>query len=353
MNFYRHIIRPLLFRLPAEYAYHLGADALRPRTLWKALAAVGAFQAPDTPVEVAGIPLKNPIGLAAGFDKDCNILPGLSALGFGYLTCGTVTRDVRAGNPSPRLLRDASREAIINSFGFPSVGLEVAARNLERGRERVNGVPIVASVSGTEIGDIVACHRRLQPLSEAVEVNISSPNTAGLRMFHDARVLRELLDAINEDKTRPLFIKMPPFPIQEADADAHDLILSLAEICVEAGVDALSVANTQPVANDRLAVGSGGLSGKPILDDTVRMVSEVRARIGDAAAINACGGIFDADDARRALDAGADTVQLLTGMVYRGPRVAVHMARRLAEIAAREGVLDAETRRDEGTRRVL
>ena len=331
MNLYRRVIRPLLFTLPAEYAYHLGTDALRPRMVWNALARLGAFQAPDSPVEVAGIPLKNPIGLAAGFDKDCNILPSLAALGFGYLTCGTVTREVRAGNPSPRLLRDVDSEAIINAFGFPSVGLEVAARNLERGRERVNGVPIVASVSGTEIGDIVACHRRLQPLSEAVEVNISSPNTAGLRMFHDTRVLRELLDALNEDKTRPLFVKMPPFPTSESDAESRDLILSLADVCVEAGVDALSVANTQPVADDRLAIGSGGLSGKPILDDTVRMVADVRARIGDAAAINACGGIFDAEDARRALDAGANTVQLLTGMVYRGPRVAAHMARGLAE----------------------
>ena len=221
--------------------------------------------------------------------------------------------------------------------------MEVAARNLERGRERVNGVPIVASVSGTAIGDIVVCHRRLQPLSEAVEVNISSPNTAGLRMFHDARVLRELLDAINEDKTRPLFVKMPPFPTRETDADARELILSLAETCVDAGVDALSVANTQPVSDDRLAVGAGGLSGKPILDDTVRMVSEVRARIGDAAAINACGGIFTAEDARRALDAGADTAQLLTGMVYRGPRVAVHMARGL----------NAEAQRRRGAQRVF
>ena len=348
MSIYRRIIRPLLFRLPAEYAYHLGTDALRPRVIWKALASVGAFRAPDAPTQVAGIPLRNPIGLAAGFDKDCNILPSLSTLGFGYLTCGTVTRDVRAGNPSPRLLRDTSREAIINSFGFPSVGLEVAAHNLERGRKSVGDTPIVASVSGTAIGDIVTCHRRLQPLSDAIEVNISSPNTAGLRLFHDTRVLRELLDAINEEKTRPLFIKMPPFPTRETDANVHDLILSLAEVCVDAGVDALSVANTQSVADDRLAVGSGGLSGRPILDDTVRMVSEVRARVGDAAAINACGGIFTAEDARRAMDAGADTVQLLTGMVYRGPRVAAHIARGLAEIAERRGREQNSTQRRKG-----
>ena len=228
------------------------------------------------------------------------------------------------------------------------MGLEVAAHNLERGRESVGDTPIVASVSGTAIGDLVTCHRRLQPLSEAIEVNISSPNTAGLRLFHDTRVLRELLDAINEEKTRPLFIKMPPFPTRETDANVHDLILSLAEVCVDAGVDALSVANTQPVADDKLAVGSGGLSGKPILDDTVRMVSEVRARVGDAADINACGGIFTAEDARRAMDVGADTVQLLTGMVYRGPRVAAHIARGLAEIAERRGREQNSTQRRRG-----
>ena len=335
---YESLIRPLLFTLPPERAQQLADQALRLWPLWRLVSRVSGPGAKELRTSVGGVEVANPVGLAAGYDKNCEFTPGLSGLGFGYLTCGTVTYDARPGNPGTRLIRDPSRQALINALGFPGVGLETAAANLARDRRRSGDTPIVASVSGTGIDDIVVCHRRIEPLVDAVEINISSPNTAGLRLFHDADVLAELLASVNERKLRPLFVKMPPFPPSEVDAARHELVLSLAEVCVSAGVDALTIANTQPVLDARLGVGSGGLSGRPIREPMLRMVSTVRERVGDATAINACGGVFTATDAWMALCAGADTVQLLTGMVYRGPGVARDIAKGLRCLLSRHGL---------------
>lgn len=335
---YESLLRPLLFRLPPEQAQHLADQTLRAWPLWQTLSAFSAIERPELATSIGGLELANPIGLAAGYDKNCQLTPGLSSLGFGYVTCGTVTLDARPGNPGVRLLRDPGNSALINALGFPGDGLEAAAENLSKDRQLVGSTPVVVSVSGTEIDDIVACHRRLEPLVDAVEVNISSPNTAGLRIFHDTSVLAELIEAISEQRSRPLFVKMPPFPERAANAEQHDLVMSLAEACVSAGVAALSVANTQPVPDARLGVGTGGLSGKPIYWQMIRMVSEVRAVVGNSTAINACGGIFTAEDAWRALSSGADTVQLLTGMVYRGPGVARNIARGLSRLMSLHGL---------------
>ena len=335
---YESVIRPLLFTLPPERAQHLADQALRLWPLWRALSSINSVSATQLAASVGGLEISNPVGLAAGYDKNCELTPGLAGLGFGYVTCGTVTREARPGNPGVRLLREPSRRALINSLGFPGDGLEAAATNLARDRTRVGATPIVASVSGTDIQDIVVCHRRLEPLSDGIEINISSPNTAGLRQFHDPVVLTELLTAIDERRSTPLFVKIPPFAARDVDPDNHDLMLSLAEVCAAAGVEALTVANTQPVVDDRLGVGSGGLSGRPILGQMLRMVSEVRELVGAGMSINACGGIFTAIDAWQALSAGADSVQLLTGMVYRGPGIAGDIARQLAGLVTRHGL---------------
>ena len=272
--------------------------------------------------------------MAAGLDKDCKVLPALSSLGFGYVTCGTVTLHPRIGNPKKRLIRDRSRKALINSMGFPNNGLSAAAERIEQVRRRGLNTPIVASVSGTEGNDIVTCHRRLEPLVDAVEINISSPNTEGLRIFQEPDVLETLLNTINAGRSKPLFVKMPPFPSRDTDAAHHSRALTLAEVCVTKQVDALTIANTQPEAHPELEVGSGGLSGKPIYGRMVEMVSEVREHIGERADINACGGIFTAKDARNVIEAGAQTVQLLTGFVYNGPCVSPHINKALSNSLA-------------------
>ena len=335
---YESLVRPLLFRLPPERAQRLADLALGLWPLWRALSSVSQFESPALHTTVAGLDLDNPVGLAAGYDKNCVLVPSLSSLGFGYVTCGTVTQNPRPGNPGIRLIRSVPRGALINSLGFPGMGLESAAESIEIGRPRSSNVPLVVSVSGTDIDQIVTCHRRLEPLTDAVEVNVSSPNTAGLRVFHDPDVLTELLTAIGEQQSKPLFLKFPPFPPEDEDPDQYGRARELAESCVSCGVDALTVANTQPVTDPRLGVGTGGLSGRPILGQTLRMVSEVCGWVGDVVAINACGGIFSSWDAWQALAAGADTVQLLTGFVYRGPGVARDICKGLAELAAIHGV---------------
>lgn len=336
MSTYSRLIRPLLFLLPPETAYHFAVQALRFYPLWRSLGKANGFKSPNLKREVAGITVENPIGLAAGFNKNCEAIPSLSSFGFGYLTCGTVTLHARPGNLGTRLLRDKRNTSLINSMGFPNNGLEVAVERIAGNQRYRKETPIVVSVSGTDIDEIVACHRRLEPLVDAVEVNISSPNTAGLRRFHDAEVLSELLTAVNEKREQPLFVKMPPFPSREENEEINKLMLSLAAVCASEKVGALTVANTQPVENAKLGVRSGGKSGKPIYDDMLRMVSEVRAVVGDAVAINACGGIFTAKDAWKALNAGADTVQLLTGMVFEGPLIAPAIAKGLDALASQE-----------------
>ncbi len=350
---YQKLIRSQLFRMDAEKAYHFAEHALGFSPIWRALSSFIRYESPNLRTAIAGIPIENPVGLAAGFDKDCKSLPALSSLGFGYVTCGTVTLEPREGNPKPRLFRDTSQESLLNSMGFPNEGLEKAASRIERHRRKLSRgsysrPPIVVSISGTEIDHILTCHRRLEPMVDAVEINISSPNTKGLRMFHDPRMLESLLHKVNDTRSKPLFVKLPPFPSKDEDAEHNHRALSLGKVCVSNQVAALTVANTLPVNDTRLEVGSGGLSGKPIYERMLQMVSEMRRHIGNETSINACGGIFSAEDAWRALQAGADTVQILTGFVYMGPRVARHinmgLADRISETAGVHSICDLATR---------
>ncbi len=334
---YRLLLRPLLFRLPPETAQSLADLALKQRWLWRMAARPADLR---LKARLAGLDLPNPIGLAAGYDKDCRLLSPLADLGFGYITGGTVTANPQAGNPRPRVLRDVRREALINSLGFPSKGLDHVCRRLEERRD-LTTAPTVVSVSGTTVGDILLCHRRVEPLADAVEINISSPNTAGLRVFQEAGALAELLGRVNERRQKPLFVKIPPYssePLKlEASSPPPEKIMDLVRTCVSEGIDALTVANTHPVEDPRLAVGSGGLSGRPIFQQTLRMVREVRREAGSRTAINACGGVFTGDDAWEALRAGADTVQLLTGLIYRGPGVVRSILQELLRRMEREG----------------
>jgi dihydroorotate dehydrogenase len=226
-------------------------------------------------------------------------------------------------------------------MGFPNVGLESAARRLEPAHRSLRGTPLVVSVSGLAAEEVVRCHRRLEPLADAIEVNISSPNTAGLRLFHEPRVLAELIDRVNEGRSKPLWVKMPPYPPAgegPGGGEGRDSVLALARACIDGGVDAITVANSRPTGDARLSTGSGGLSGKAVFPDTVRMVSDIRSEVGDGIAINACGGIFSPEDAWMVLRAGASTVQLYTGLVYRGPGVVRQINRGLLSIMEREGV---------------
>lgn len=336
---YKALLRPLLFLLPAEAAQKASHLALRQRYVWRAAAPFLRVRDERLAVQWCGHSLANPVGLAAGFDKTCGLLPSLAALGFGYLMCGTVTEEPRPGNPKPRLFRHVREQSLVNAMGFPNKGLEATARRLEHSERNSDATPVVVSVSGVTAEEMVTCHRRLEPLVDAVELNISSPNAAGLRVFHEPAALRELIGRVNESRSKPLMVKLPPYPSPngaQPGEQAREGALALANVCLTEGVDAVTVANSRPVTDARLSTGAGGLSGVPIFEDMIRMVADVRSEVGDTLAINACGGIFTGRDAWRALRAGATTVQLYTGLVYCGPGVVWAINRELLAITAKE-----------------
>ena len=338
---YANLVRPILFRLPAETAQKVAERALRRPILWKSLRPAFQVRGRRLKTTLCGILLSNPVGLAAGFDKDCEMIPSLASLGFGYLTVGTVTEHPRPGNPKPRLLRDAGEASLINAMGFPGKGLVPAARRLELYRSGGSRTTIVVSISGVTVEEIVRCHRRLEALADAVEINISSPNTAGLRLFHESDALTELLSAVNEARHRPLIVKLPPYPAPKVPADdfekARDMLMALVRVCKEQGVDGLTLANSRPTKDSRLAVGSGGLSGRPVFSRMLEMVRDVRSEVGDDMTINACGGVFTGEDALAAIGAGASTVQTYTGFVYRGPTVAREINKEILAAMSRAG----------------
>ena len=328
LSIYTRLVRPLLFRLPPERAQRLAETILVAGPVWRALSGLND---PRLHCDVAGMRLPNPIGLAAGYDKDCLMLDRLASLGFGYMVGGTVTAEPRSGNPRPRIVRNPRDGSLVNSLGFPSRGVEEVTRRLSR---RLPGVPLLVSISGLSVEEFALCYRRLAPLCDGVELNVSSPNTQGIRVFQEPERLSELLSALGAEKTGPLLLKLPPY----FDGHQRDGVMSLVEVCLDGGVEGVTVANTHPVPDERLAVGRGGLSGRPLLPHTLRMVSDIRSHAGDGLAINGCGGISSGEDALSVLRAGADTLQLFTGFVYEGPWLVKRINRYLLECMAREGV---------------
>jgi dihydroorotate dehydrogenase len=274
---------------------------------------------------MAGIALRNPVGLAAGLDKQCAYLDSLGHMGFGYVVGGTVTYAARPGNPKPRVLRLTKISSLINALGFPCEGLGPAVRRLERLRDRP--ARVMVSIAALDELETQTCVRELEPHVDALELNISSPNTAGLRKFQEPEALRVLLAMLNEVRRKPLFVKLPPY----SDDAGREGVLGLVRVCREVGVTGLTAINTVPVEDARLAMGRGGLSGAAILADMLRVVPEVRAEAGAGMVVNACGGIATADDAARALAAGADTVQLYSSLVFHGPGTVRNIVNGLAE----------------------
>ena len=322
---YRRVVRPLLFLLPPEIAQQAAERALGARSVWRLTASLHADGAAHA--SMAGIPLRNPVGLAAGFDKRCALLEPLGDLGFGYVVGGTVTFGARPGNPKPRLMRLPEGESLINALGFPSEGLEPVARNLRALRRRPT--PVLVSVAALDEAETARCLEVLEPLVDGIEVNISSPNTAGLRRFQEPEHLRALLGRLNARRTKPLFVKLPPY----MDEPQRENVLSLLRVCAEVGVSGVTAINTVPTDEPRMATRRGGISGRAILPEMLRIIPELRREAGGGMTINACGGIASAADAAAALDAGADTVQLYTALVYRGPGVVREIT---AGLASRE-----------------
>ncbi len=322
MGMYRAAGLPLFYALPPEAAHRFAGVLLGLPLPWASIG--GAVEDPRLAVSIAGVELRNPVGLAAGFDKACRHLDALGRLGFGYVVGGTITHAPRRGNPKPRIVRYPARRSMANAMGLPNPGASEAAAHLRR---TARTAPRFASLADEATADVVASHAMLEPLVDAVELNASSPNAPWRRDRDNEAHLAELLGELRARRSKPLFVKLPPF---RTDVE-RGVVLALARVAQEGGADGLTCSNTRPVAEPRLAAGAGGLSGRALFEDTARIVREVRAATGGTLAINACGGIFTAADALACVEAGASTIQVYTGLIYEGPRIVRAITAGLAE----------------------
>ncbi|HJR98230.1 MAG TPA: dihydroorotate dehydrogenase 2 [Actinomycetota bacterium] len=312
-GWYRSVARPVFLALPPETSHGVVNALLGFPLPWRRLG--GAATDPPAAFDLCGLRLRNPIGLAAGFDKDCRHLDNLGELGFGYVVGGTVTRAPRDGNPSPRIVRSPRQRSIVNSMGLPNPGADAVAATL---RSAPRGpAPRLISVADENATDTVGCFELLEPLADGIELNASCPNVSWGRDRDNESHLHDLVTAFRDRTDKPLFVKLPPF----VTPTEREVVLALAAMVRDAGADGLTCSNTRLVADARLAVGRGGLSGRALRPHTPRIVAEVRRTVGDGLAINACGGISAASDAVACIDAGATTVQIYSALIYEGPGV--------------------------------
>lgn len=349
-------LRSLLFRLPPEAAHALGARALR-----TALGTPAARRAVAARLRVDeerlaltrwGVRFPGPLGVAAGFDKEGTLFNALGALGFGCVEIGTVTARAQPGNPRPRLFRLPADGALLNRMGFNNPGADAVAAHLARSRiEPVLGVNLGKSKLtplAEAVDDYLYSLERLERFARYLVVNVSSPNTPGLRTLQDARPLRELLRAVcrraaelaaaRGEPPRPVLLKIAP-DLEDAQID------EAVEIAAEEGAGGIVAVNTT-VARDGLrtppaaveALGAGGVSGAPLRARALQVVRRVYARVGGALPVVGVGGIFSAADAWAHIAAGASLLQLYTGFVYRGPTVAHEINRGLLHELERRGL---------------
>jgi dihydroorotate dehydrogenase len=333
---YEALFKPLLFSLDPERAHDMVALSLETAQKIpgaKTLLSLTMGRAPKgLETEVFGLKFPNPVGLAAGFDKDCRMIPGLMALGFGFIEVGSITLNPQSGNPRPRMFRVPEHEGLINRMGFNSRGADAAARRLA-GLCR-HKVPL-----GINLGlnkDVppekapaayAETFLRLAPYGDYFVVNVSSPNTPGLRSLQRKLELEKILSAIQERNVRksPVLIKLDPDGPEEALAD----VISVAERFAAGLVASNTTTSRQDLPGDYGEV-RGGLSGAPLRSRATALIARLRKMT--LLPIIGAGGIFTGADAHEKLQAGANLVQLYTGLVYRGPGAARKIQRELADI---------------------
>lgn len=328
------LIRPALFLLDAERAHGLALAALKVLPLSGSAHACGPLA-----TTVAGLSFPNPLGMAAGFDKNAEVPDALLGVGFGFAEVGSITPLPQAGNPKPRMFRLAQDRAVINRLGFNNGGGEAAHARLARRSRRAGivGINIGANKdSADRIADYAAMTRLMAPLASYLAVNISSPNTPGLRALQDEAALTGLLDAVLEARAGsavPIFLKVAP-DLTPADIDA------ICRIVIDKGLAALIVSNTtisRPPLKSRFAGEVGGLSGAPLKDLAQQRLRDFRKASGGAIPLVGVGGIASAEDAWARIRAGASLVQLYSAMAFEGPGIAGQIVRGLERLMKRDG----------------
>ncbi|MEL6878564.1 MAG: quinone-dependent dihydroorotate dehydrogenase [Pseudomonadota bacterium] len=333
------LLRPAIFSLDSETAHRLGVTALKASPI-RAPASAG-----PTAVDVAGLHFPNPVGVAAGFDKDAEVPDQLLGLGFGFTEVGSITPRPQAGNPKPRLFRLVEDKAVINRMGFNNSGADAALARLaaRKNRPGIVGVNIGANKdSDDRIADYATMARMMTPLASYLAVNVSSPNTPGLRALQDEDALSDLIDAVIAARAEagagleslpPIFLKVAPDLMQD-DIDA------IARIALDKKLGALIVSNTtisRPTLRSHHAGESGGLSGAPLRELALQRVRDFRAATGGAIPLVGVGGIASAEHAWERIRAGASLVQIYSAMVYEGPGLGARIAHGLERLMKRDG----------------
>jgi len=326
-NGYELFVRPLLFSLDAETAHHFTVGLLQKAShLDSVLRVLRSFQPSSKPKTLFGLSFPNPIGLAAGLDKNGVALPAWAALGFGFIEIGTVTAKAQPGNPKPRIFRLLEQQALINRLGFNNDGADAIAKRLAalRASDRWPSVPVGINIGKSRAtpieeatDDYLYSFRMLRDFANYITLNVSSPNTPGLRELQEPEKLSELLHALGKEvglAPKPLIVKISP------DVSVAELKAILA-VCEENSVSGIIATNT---TLDHSSIApqldqAGGLSGAPLRDKSTALVREIAAR--STIPLIASGAIFDAESAREKFQAGAQLIQLYTGLIYRGPQL--------------------------------
>ena len=335
------LLRPWLFCLDPEQAHNLTLGNLDRAERWGLLERLISKPVAD-PRTLCGVTFPNPVGLAAGLDKDGKHIDALAALGFGFLEIGTVTPRAQAGNPKPRMFRLSEAQAIINRMGFNNDGVDTCVARVRRSRFWQQG-----GVLGMNIGknastpiedaasDYILAMEAVYEIAAYITVNISSPNTQNLRDLHGEDMLRALLSSLDDSRKRlsdrygvrkPLFLKIAP-DLETADIDL------IADLSMEFGIDAIIATNTT-IARDLVqgmqhSQEAGGLSGAPVRALSTQVIKTLKARLGNNLPIIGVGGILSGADAKEKIMAGASLVQIYSGLIYRGPDLVNECAKAL------------------------
>jgi dihydroorotate dehydrogenase len=343
---YKFLIRPILFLFDPEkihhFTYHFVQTITGIPVLRQLIKGLYSFHHPSLERKILGFTFKNPVGLAAGFDKDAKMIGGLSCFGFGFIEVGTLTPQPQPGNPQPRLFRLKRDRALINRMGFNNEGVERAASRLKRRRSEVIVGGNIGKNKFTEnanaVEDYLLCFEELYPVVDYFVLNVSSPNTPGLRELQDKEPLRNLMTIVKQaslkkENPKPVLLKIAPdLTVGQLD-DVIDML-------IETGADGIIATNTT-ISREGLtidekklaAIGAGGLSGKPLTLRSVEVIKYLRSRLGPEFPIIGVGGIMSVQDALDKLDAGADLIQIYTGFIYEGPAFARRINRAIVKRA--------------------
>ncbi len=350
---YKKLVRPVLFVQNAERVHdftlkllaHVSRDAFICNTVGK------FFSAPELPVELFGLKFPNPVGLAAGVDKFAVAVPIWEKLGFGFCELGGVTWHPQPGNPSPRIFRAVTDEAIVNRMGFNNDGAEALAQKLTEWKKsgRWPKHPVGINLGKSKVTplekaaeDYANSFRALRELADFFVVNVSSPNTPGLRQLQDKSALDEILAALQQENSlrKPILVKIAP----DLSFEALDEILELAKTRNVSGIVATNTTVSRPQTNDshlqKIYSETGGLSGKPLRARSTEIIRHIYKQTRGQLPIIGVGGVFNADDAWEKFSAGASLIQIYTGMIYEGPAIAKTIVHGLICKMEREGIRD-------------